>query len=117
MDKSIIEEKLDTDIDALYLEFGKHLYPDSRSFGDLGDDKLKQIAKAWFREHQAILREKICDNKTVIKLQKKARNEDRILLVAAIADILMDLYSNIPLFTVAVLITKEVLETLCSNKE
>jgi hypothetical protein len=64
-------------------------------------------ARKWFQENTAQFRQVICGSHVVKTYLESERADNRILLVAAIADLIASICTGIAAITVAVMIVKE----------
>lgn len=97
-----IDELLMLTDDELYAEIGKSL-PATRSLGDLA---LK--GKAWFSNNKKAIMELICPRYGNFKNNQKDS-------VTEIAAILGDFFTGVPTLTIAVIVIKIGLKSLCKE--
>lgn len=109
-----IESKLSSNEEDLLFEIGtslsgKSILPKDRS-------AILKIATAWLSKNADLLRSNICGNMKIAELTDDGGNPQQdVLLVAAIADVIADLIVGVSPVTVAVLIAKRGLKTLCAE--
>lgn len=102
-------------LDELYIQIGAEyigLGAMPRSLKDLA-----QIGKLWLESKKSELIEILCNNEQLNSLLKSEpkRLKDRIVLVAAVADLLSSIITGVSPITVSVLLIKAGLEDLCEN--
>lgn len=74
---------------------------------------LRGVAEKLLRQIKDSLRDRVCTNDSFMDLWKSDRAYDRVVLAAAIADLLVSLIFGIAPAVVAVLIVKEGIASLC----
>ncbi len=80
-------------------------------------EELIAAGKHWFRTHYTELQAAVCRSNFVDAYRSSKRTHDRVLLVAAIADLIASITGGVTAISVAVLIVKEGLDTFCPQPE
>jgi len=75
-------------------------------------NSLIQAANEWLDNQWSTFQKAICNDK---RIRQQSRNSDNTLLVAAVADLLASVITNVSPFTVAVLLVKKGIDTLCAS--
>ena len=108
---------LNKSIEQLYIELGQQLLsPEYRAF-PFPKERYMQRAREWLLENRERLRQIICDHDRVKSFMNSSRLEERVLLISAIVDLISSMCSGISPVTVAVLLVKEGLNSLCVNED
>lgn len=103
--------------DELLIQIGEQLALPSLGMAGQSERKSIKQAKQWLSENSAKLKEQICNSHVVqIYLTNKKRYDD-ISLAAAILDLIVDIVIDITPATVAVLIIKKGIASLCSDTD
>lgn len=77
-------------------------------------EDLRRIARRLLRRIKDSLRDKVCTNNKFMDLWRSERTYDRVILAAAIADLVASLGFGVAPAVVGVLIVKEGVESLCT---
>ncbi len=113
-DQSELARVLDLDKSALLAELGLSLA------GPLAAPMPKheaiRRAKAWLTEQKSILESRVCTSQRIQELANTKNSlSNRSVLVIAVADLLMTIIGNLPVITVAALLVREGLTSICSK--
>ena len=109
-----IQKLLDMEIDEIYEELGRQLQ--KQSAFPLSRKELIRFGKSWVHSRRSELTEIICESNEIKKLVvSKAKIQNRITLITAIIDLISSLISGIAATTIAVLIVKEGVYSLCED--
>jgi hypothetical protein len=101
--------------DELYEQLGRQLQRGTLGARERSPEESREYARSWFARRHTDLAAAICPTQVVRTYLASKRIQDRILLAAAIADLITAIFKGIPATTVAVLIVKEGLESLCGS--
>lgn len=117
MESFDIERLLDQTEDDLYANIGRsQVRRGGLAVAPRSDEELVDDGKEWFAQQRTAIAERICGSHTVRVYLESDRVMNRIIIVASIADLISSIATGISGLSVAVLIIKEGLETLCSPK-
>lgn len=105
---------LNKDIKSLYIDLGKEIFSSEFSLKPLSIEEYIESANNWLNENHCKLKKVICSNKKIIQLVNNPKTNSRIVLAAAILDLILDISIGVSPITVAALIVNEGLDTLCS---
>lgn len=114
---SEIAELLEVDESRLYQRIGTAVLGPSLGMKLPDVTELMAVGKDWFRGHSTALRAAVCGSNFVAAYRSSKRTHDRVLLVAAIADLVASVTGGVTAISVAVLIAKEGLDTFCPQPE
>jgi hypothetical protein len=114
---SEIAELLEVDESRLYQRIGTSVLGSPLGMKLPDVTELIVAGKDWFRGHYAALRAAVCGSNFVVAYRSSKRAHDRVLLVAAIADLIASVTGGVTAISVAVLIVKEGLDTFCPQPE
>ena len=98
--------------DELLERIGESLEKDSLHIGPRSSRALIKKAKRWLQNQRPTLQDHICRNKRIRDL---AQGSDHLVLAGAIADLLSSFLIKVSPFTLAALIVKRGVETLCAE--
>jgi|SRR5271165_742196 len=106
------------DIDTLLRLPTNHLFAQigSSSLEDglgMADADNVEKGQTWFAKHRKQLQERICDSHLAALTRSQPNRWDNVLLVAAIADLISGICTGVSPFTVAALIIKQGISSLC----
>lgn len=104
-----IETYLSLDSDKLFLTIA-----DSLASGASTEAPSSDAGRAWFEKNKVRFKKAVCGTNVVKVYLESEKANNRVLLVAAIADMVAGACGAIPPVTVAVLLVKEGLDSLCS---
>ena len=110
-----IEQTSGLEIIDLYEKIGIDISTEL-GLGDLEKEDYIDRGKNWFETQKKSLQLKVCQSNTAAIVLKDDRKWDQILLIAAIADLISSVLTNISPITVAALIAKEGLHRFCEKK-
>jgi len=109
-----IRAMLEMSLDDLYAEVGREYASAQGQLLPKPPHRYVQIAKAWLSERREQLRAEICGSERVRKMLREPRGYDRVLLASAVTDLVAGIVTGVAPATVAVLLVKEGVETLCA---
>lgn len=111
----LIHELLEKSENELYLELS--IVSSSNSFEYSLNDLNKAIAKGKevVSKQINIIKESICSNDYITKLAESKSYEDKVILVSAIADLIAATVIGISPITVAALLVKQGVPSLCNK--
>ena len=81
--------------------------------GPLDPDRKRLVARAWIEAQRERLRAVICEDPQ-IRLLRESTSDDRVALAAAVADLVASLTGNLAAATVAVLMVRSGIDSLCA---
>jgi hypothetical protein len=81
------------------------------------DAEREAAGRSWIQEHLHDLRRLICSSLLYQTYATSKRTQDRVMLVAAIADLIASITSGLAAVSVAVLIMRESLVSFCGGDE
>lgn len=113
MDYGQIETLLERSVGALLVDLGRELRPPGLGMEPTSDDENFRQGQSWIDRNRPALARRLCSTMVVRLWIQSKRVGDRVLLVAAIADLITSLLTGVAAVTVAVLLVKEGLDTLC----
>jgi len=108
-----IRTMLEMSLDDLYAEVGRDYASSQGQLLPKHPGQYVQIAKAWLSEQHEQLRVVICSSERIRQMLRESRGYDRVLLASAIVDLIAGIITGVAPATVAVLLVKEGVETLC----
>lgn len=100
---------IDLEENALLLRLADEV---ALGLGPLDPDRKRSIARAWFGAQRERLRVVICADPQIRAL-RESTSGDRVALAAALADLVATLTGNLGAATVAVLIVRTGIDSLC----
>lgn len=110
----IAEKLLNKDDINLYIQIGQQVH--GKSAFPLHKDVYVQIAKQWLDTRRHKIAETICHNKELKAFAKRdLPTHELVVLVCAIADVISHLTTGVAPLTVAVLLARQGLHTLCGD--
>jgi len=114
-DTENIKSLLEKEIEQLYIDLGRQIL--SSDYHAFPFPKQRYITKAknWLAENKVHLKQKICKNEYVKLHMNSNKIEDRVILISAIIDLISSMCIGISPVTVAVLLVKEGINSLCSK--
>ena len=112
MTLSEIDLTLNQPLSILLKEIGK----DSSAGMAISPVDPEDAGETWFAKSKSKLRETICQSQSVTTYLECPKRWDEAVLVAAIADLISSLCVGVSPVTVAALVLKKGLHTLCSNE-
>lgn len=105
---------LDLDRNALLAELGASLVGPMAV--PMPKHEAVRRAKAWLHEQKSALMARVCSSREIQELANAGGSRsNRSDLVVAVADLLMTITGNVPVFTVASLLVKEDLTLMCAS--
>jgi len=110
-----INELMERSSDELYEMAGKELYGKSAFAFPTNPQKLIRMGKEYLGMQREKLKGAICSNKLITEYLKSPKVQNRVAVIAAIADILTAAAIEVSPVTASVLIFKEGLESLCTQ--
>jgi len=110
-----LENLIQSDVNELYKSVGLASQAGVMGVEELSDDEAEELGRAWMRQHRARFAELLCGTLVIRIYLASPRVGDRVLLLAAIADLIIGIMSGIPPTTVAALLIKEGIDTLCKD--
>lgn len=118
MEAYSIEQLLYFEKEVLYQIVGQSVIENSNLGAiDESPEKLQSLGENWFKSNREKLANALCGTYVVKTYLESDRVSNRILIVAAVADLIAPFVTVVPIITVAVLIIREGLESLCDIKE
>ena len=114
MNNEILEMLSNKNTDELFFLIGRDLSRHDKTLGKLSNKGLIEKSKVWFELNKANFANKICNNKSIIKLYE---SEDTLTLITTIGDLIAALVINVPPFNVAYLIYRLGIKNLCQIDE
>lgn len=111
------DELFDVEIDQLYCNVGSSLTPPSLGVRPPTTKEREGLGREWLRDKMESLREVICSSNIVRLHQDSDRVKNRVVLAAAIADMIASYVSGIAGASVAVLIVREGIDTWCNPEK
>lgn len=113
--ESGLEELFDKSMDELYLQLGKELQSGVLgSHEKSGEDNI-DFAKDWLYRKKFELQKRICGSLVVDYYFSSNKTQNRIMLAAAVSDLIASMTKTPAALTVSVLLIKEGLETYCER--
>lgn len=114
--EDIISRLLEKDLDELYIDIGRELYGSASFPPQL--NQLGQVARVWLQAKRVEIARAVCPNKTIqMLISNRPTTQDQLVLVTAVADLIASLVIGVSPVTVAVLLVKEGLKTLCDDNQ
>ena len=108
----IIEQQLEATLDELYAALGEEV----SGPGIAGSSKNNQLlGRKWLNKKRAQLSAILCNNSSLRSLCNDSKKETRVILVASVIDLIASLITGVSPTTVAVILVKEGLNTLCEE--
>lgn len=102
--------------DDLYEALGRQIQHGTLGATTKSPDENRLFGQNWIARRRSDLSAKICQTQVVKTYRSSKRIQDRAILAAAIVDLIATIVSGVPATTVAVLLVKEGLDTLCDTK-
>ena len=99
----------------LYIQIGRALMEDSLGASHFDDEELENIGRRWYSQKLQKLRKLICENENTIAYIQENKNNKRMQVVAALADLILGVVGVVPPTTVSLLIINQGLDELCSE--
>jgi len=109
-----LDRLLDCSVDRLYEELGREVYPSGRSALPVETREYARAGRAWLMSRRDALAAVICPN-TVVKALLRDDGAKRAILVAKVFDLVASLHWGVSPATVAVLLVKEGVNSLCHD--
>jgi hypothetical protein len=114
-DDEQLKHLIEADEARLFEHIGAHAIRGSVGARPATPRELEKEGRAWLKRHTAELRNRVCSSLVVKTYLGSDRAQDRVLLVAAVADLVSSLVTGIAAISVAVLIVREGLATWCKE--
>jgi hypothetical protein len=103
---------LETDLDELYSALGKEVAGPGMT---RGTRNLRKLGREWLKAKREQLSAAVCHDPKVRALCEDGKKGGRIILVAAVTDLVASLVVGVSPVTVAVLLVREGLTSLCEG--
>lgn len=116
-DEELLKASMSKEVDELYLELGKQLASSAQRVIPLPPFRYIQVAKQWLSDHKREIKERVCADSSIKALLSNNRIGDRLVVAAAVCDLISSITVGLSPVTVAVLLVKEGLRTLCEGEE
>ena len=110
-----LSSELARPVEDLYFDLG-HQIKSGLSASPPTKKNVILRGKRWFKTRLPYIADKICNDSMIVGLMANDKTKDRILLTAAILDLLSSLSLPVSPVTVTVLLVKEGIETICGSK-
>lgn len=114
---------MDMETDGLLELLGRQLEPHLMQYvtgfrreAPAGGKQRAEKARTWLAQNRARLRAMVCPDPTVRRFLSCEATEDKLLLAAAVADLIAGIFANVAPVTVAVLLVKQGLKSLCQDR-
>ena len=117
MNHKKISDLLDATLNDLYAKLGRELQPPSLGMEPASDAQNADEGRSWLQRNRLDLETRICKSTVVTVFLESKKVGDRVMLAAAIADLIASFVSGVAATTVAVLLVKEGLDTLCTTRK
>lgn len=109
-----IQAKFELNIDGLLLEIGSDL--DRKSILPRKPSEIIEIADIWFKKKRNQFATIVCGNEKIKRLQDSSNEVNQnVFLAAAVADLISGAITGVSPITVAVLIVKKGLDSICKD--
>jgi hypothetical protein len=115
MDYTQIESLFNKNVEELYADLGRESRTPGLGMEPTSEDKFAEEGRRWLARNRDDLAKCLCETGVVSLFISSERVRDRIIVAAAIADLISTLATGVAAFTVSVLLIKEGLDTLCSS--
>jgi hypothetical protein len=112
-----INQLLEVETDALLRHVGDATVFRTLQARPITDSERETAGRSWIQEHLHDLRRLICSSVLYQTYASSKRTQDRVMLVAAIADLIASITSGLAAVSVAVLIVRESLISFCGGDE
>src|SRR5579864_1603209 len=110
-----IEQLLSMSVQDIYEALGQEL-ESGLSLAESDPDSRRERGRRWFAKNREVLRQHLCETIIAKLVVKQPHQWDRVLLVAALADLIITLKLGISPITVGALLVKEGLADLCQDE-
>lgn len=110
-----LKHLIEADEARLFEHIGAHAIRGSVGARPATPRKLEKEGRAWLKRHTVELRNRVCGSVVVKAYLDSDSAQDRVLLVAAVADLVSSLVTGVAAISVAILIVREGLATWCKE--
>ena len=115
-DDSVIDEDIRAALAAedaqLFTLLGDTLLEFEMGFGD-AEQNPEELGRSWYQRFREKIRNAICGSRVVQLATSRGAEFDKVLLIAALADLLSQVFDKVPVTYVATLIVREGLDAYC----
>lgn len=110
----VFNDKFNLDIEDLLLEIGTDI--SGKTLLPKNPSELIKIADIWYKKTTTKIAPIVCNNERIKKIQDtKSDTNQNVLLAAAIADLITGVITGVSPITVAVLVIKKGLNSICKE--